>query len=621
MKVVVIGDIFLDHYIYYDPEIGEPSLETMIKPIVAVKEHFSPGAAGNVAKNLSLLGLSTYIIGIIGNDGYGLELMDSLKNYNVNIDYIVQSKNRKTPVYTKFLNIKKDGKEDLARVDIVSFCTLGNEEEENLIKNIQIILEKVDLVIIEDQNDYPEFSTISRNVSIALLDLVNKHQNKIFIVDSRKRPQVFKQCYIKPNLNEFIILLKNAGISDEIETKNTPTEVLPQLFIREATRYIRKEVTVTAGEDGCFIMNQDKIFKIFAIKKEIKDVCGAGDAFLAAFAKTLLETNDLLLSGIEGTKAAAICVSQIETGKVTLSDLESEKEPEVIEILSNKIYINNIKKIENIKTVIFDFDGTISLLRRGWQSVMKEVMIENIIGNCRPSSEIYKKIEKEVEDFIEKSTGVQTIVQMQVLVKMIEKYQLIQKKDIKHAKDYKKIYNDKLIEIVNERIKKGKPEEYLIKGILDFLDLLERKGTKLILLSGTDKIDVERELKFLGVYEYFKDNIFGATENYTYSSKKSVIGKILANCSNLEEVVVCGDGPVEIALGKKFGTYTVGIASNEEEGRGWDVRKFNRLKKIGAHILIPDFLDIEPTLLITKKINIKKESCDANNIYGGECSH
>ena len=605
-NVAVIGDVFLDHYIYYDSEKGEPSLETGIKPIVAVKEHFSPGAAGNVAKNLALLGLNTYIVGIIGNDGYGFELIESLKNYNVNIDYVVKSKNRKTPVYTKFLNIMKDGKEDLARLDIVPLYPLERTEEESLIKKINTVIKKVDLIIIEDQSDYFEFSTISKDVLITILNLINKYPNKVFIADSRKRPQVFKHCYIKPNLNEFVTLLRETKISNPTEIQKTPKEILPQRYIRDVTKYIGKEATVTVGEDGCYTMNKDKIFKIFAIKKEVKDVCGAGDAFLAAFAKTLLETNDLLLSAIEGTKASAICVSQPKTGEVKLSDLETEKEPEVVEILSEKVYINTARKIGNIKVAIFDFDGTISLLRRGWQSIMKETMIENIIGKSKPFSETYQRIEKEIEDFIEKSTGVQTIIQMKVLVKMIEKYQLVPKEEIKLAEDYKRMYNNELVKVVNRRIEKGKPEEYLVQGILDFLELLKENATELILLSGTDKIDVERELKFLGIDEYFKDNIFGATDNYVHSSKKSVIRKILMNCSNPHEVAIFGDGPVEIALGKKFGIYTIGVSSNEEEGKGWNVKKKKKKKKVGADILIPDFLDLELTLL-TQKINFKNK--------------
>jgi len=69
-----------------------------------------------------------------------------------------------------------------------------------------------------------------------------------------------------------------------------------------------------------------------------------------------------------------------------------------------------------IKTAVFDFDGTISTLRCGWESVMEEVMFEFIDQVCNLTSEI----KADVEEYIDKSAGIQTIFQMDWFVGFLQ---------------------------------------------------------------------------------------------------------------------------------------------------------------------------------------------------------
>ena len=175
-----------------------------------------------------------------------------------------------------------------------------------------------------------------------------------------------------------------------------------------------------------------------------------------------------------------------------------------------RIY-NQKLELGNIKYAIFDFDGTISILREGWERIMEPVMIESICGNTKPTPDILAT----VKNFIDETTGIQTILQMEGLVNLVKKFGLVNKKDILDAIGYKKIYNDRLMIPVNARIaqlEKGtkKLSEFTLSGSLEFCQNLYNKKTKMYLASGTDRVDVRNESEIVTAAKYFEGGIYGA---------------------------------------------------------------------------------------------------------------
>ncbi len=250
------------------------------------------------------------------------------------------------------------------------------------------------------------------------------------------------------------------------------------------------------------------------------------------------------------------------------------------------------------KHVLFDFDGTISVLREGWQRIMGPVMIEMICGDTEPTPEI----EAEVEAFIDDTTGVQTILQMEGLIELVRKHGRVPEDQILDAHGYKEIYNDRLMVPVRERIARLESgelsvEEATVQGSIPFVQGLAERGVTLYLASGTDHDDVVNEATKLGVASYFNGGIYGALRTYEESNKEKVIQQIIAD-HNLHgaEVLVCGDGPVELRNAKDNDCIALGVASDEVEGAGWDDAKRERLKKAGADLLVPDFQEHEALL-------------------------
>ena len=246
------------------------------------------------------------------------------------------------------------------------------------------------------------------------------------------------------------------------------------------------------------------------------------------------------------------------------------------------------------KHALFDFDGTVSLLREGWQLVMAPVMVESICGDTEPTPEI----KEAVRDYIEESTGINTILQMEHLVEMVREYGLVPEDKMLDPYGYKEVYNDRLMKVVNERIAKLEAgeltiEESTVRGSVDFVNRIHAKGLHMYVFSGTDQPDVRHESALVGVAPLFEE-ILGALRTYAESNKEMILKNLIASHDlHGTEVLVVGDGPVEIRHGHENGCVTIGVASNEIEGSGWNEEKRERLIRAGADIMIPDFGECE----------------------------
>jgi phosphoglycolate phosphatase-like HAD superfamily hydrolase len=251
--------------------------------------------------------------------------------------------------------------------------------------------------------------------------------------------------------------------------------------------------------------------------------------------------------------------------------------------------ILNIKtlKHEKIKAAIFDFDGTISTLRQGWEQVMRPLMSEmiNPYGND-------DELEKLIDQYIDESTGIQTIFQMQWLVKKIKEYG--KNFSVHDEWWYKDEYNLRLMQSVKTRLSdlmQGKlnPTDFMIKGSKAVLQRLKASNVDLYVASGTDNEDVVNEVKTLGLYDYFS-GIAGAPYRKTECSKDAVIRNLIDNKKlKGESLLVIGDGKVEIMLGKEAGALTLGAATDEVKRYGVNEIKRQRLIKAGADAITGDF--------------------------------
>jgi phosphoglycolate phosphatase-like HAD superfamily hydrolase len=249
-----------------------------------------------------------------------------------------------------------------------------------------------------------------------------------------------------------------------------------------------------------------------------------------------------------------------------------------------------------IRSALFDFDGTLSLIREGWQGVMIPYFVEELLN--APNHESPEEVERVVRDFVERLTGKQTIYQCFQLAEEVRKRGGLPK----DALEYKHEYLRRLWQRIEHRVaalKSGAvdPDTMLLRGSRALLEALRARDVTLYLASGTDQPYVKDEAAALRIDQYFEPHIYGALDDYKSFSKQMIIERILQeNDLHGAELVVFGDGYVEIENAKGVGGLAIGVASDEAHPGGIDLWKRNRLISAGADVIIRDYADLDGLL-------------------------
>lgn len=247
--------------------------------------------------------------------------------------------------------------------------------------------------------------------------------------------------------------------------------------------------------------------------------------------------------------------------------------------------------------VLFDFDGTLSLIREGWPEVMVPMFVEVLPPLPGESEEARRHL---AHEDIMRLNGKQTIYQMIQLADRIRERGGQPKDPLWYKHEYLRRLDER-IRNRTEGLRTGaiRTDDLLVFGARALLENLQRRGLHLYLASGTDEIYVKQEASVLDISRYFGRHIYGAVDNYKTFSKKMVIERILReNQISGESLLAFGDGYVEIQDTKEVGGLAVAVASDEaHNGSGqFDEWKRQRLLGVGADVVIPDFRDGEALL-------------------------
>jgi phosphoglycolate phosphatase-like HAD superfamily hydrolase len=239
--------------------------------------------------------------------------------------------------------------------------------------------------------------------------------------------------------------------------------------------------------------------------------------------------------------------------------------------------------------VLFDFDGTLSLIREGWPQVMIPMMVE--VLRETGTRETDAELTHAVEDFVMRLNGKQTIYQM---IQLAEEVRHRGGRPLEPLA-YKHRYHDLLLARIRGRLADlasgaAGAEEWTVPGSHALLEELRRRGLTLYLASGTDLKYVREEAALLGLTPYFGEHVYGALDDYQNFSKKMVIERLLRdNGLRGEELLGFGDGFVEIEEIKRVGGVAVAVASDEVNRRGVNAWKRDRLVRAGADVVIPEY--------------------------------
>ncbi|MDI3547541.1 MAG: D-beta-D-heptose 7-phosphate kinase / D-beta-D-heptose 1-phosphate adenosyltransferase [Halanaerobiales bacterium] len=396
-NILVIGDVMLDRYILGDVKRISPEAPV---PVLRFREkRYAPGGAANVATNLIGAKQKVYLMSVIGDDTYGDRFISLLSEYGINHDLILRDKQRKTTVKTRFL---AQNNQQMLRVDEEDTDFINHDLVYRLVDIFKKNCSKFNIVII---SDYMK-GLLECNLTQNLINICNQKGIPIFIDPKDKKISKYKNAtLLKPNKKELA----------EFTGKNINNE----FQLKEAAFVLKKELnlqylTVTLGSDGVIFLDKfDNYFKIPSEARDVYDVTGAGDTFLAYLAAGLANGLKTLDSVKLANLAAGVQVGKIGTSVVYLEEL--------IDVMNNgkRKSLKEIKeiteKLRNKKKIIFT-NGCFDILHSGHIAYLKKAKeLGDILIVGLNSDNSVKKIKGEKRPIISLNNRIKILEELSVI--------------------------------------------------------------------------------------------------------------------------------------------------------------------------------------------------------------
>jgi phosphoglycolate phosphatase len=256
------------------------------------------------------------------------------------------------------------------------------------------------------------------------------------------------------------------------------------------------------------------------------------------------------------------------------------------------------------RIAIFDFDGTVSLIRAGWLDIMIAMMIETLSALHTGESE--EELRQIIKTFVWANTGRDTLYQMISLAEAVAARGGVPP----DPQEYKQRFLVNLFEVSGRRIAdlrggRAAPDQYLVPGTRAMLEDLRARGLSLYLASGTDEVHLKQEADLLDVTRYFDGGVYGALPDPEAFSKRLLVERILKLPGMRPDCLLgFGDGPVEIEELKRARALAVGLATDEPECLVTNAWKRCNLIAAGADYIIPNYLcrqALLPTLFANRE--------------------
>ncbi len=306
LRILVIGDVMLDRYIWGDATRISP--EAPVPVIDVSRETWTAGGAANVALNIAALGARCTVGGFVGSDESGAKLTQSLESKKIAV--IKTPGSAQTIVKTRVMVQRQQ----LCRIDLesppASYGMTALQAQALFAQEIAAC----DAVII---SDYAK--GILNDEVVARVTQLARAAGKFIALDPKpKRKLAFHSLdLITPNKRESLEL---AGLTPAPHTPYPAAEVCARLH----ERYGSKHLVITLGEEGMLLSSGGRILgTIPTAAREVFDVSGAGDTALAALVLALTAGAKLENAALFANAAAGVVVGKLGTATVTPAELRA----------------------------------------------------------------------------------------------------------------------------------------------------------------------------------------------------------------------------------------------------------------------------------------------------------
>jgi phosphoglycolate phosphatase-like HAD superfamily hydrolase len=241
-----------------------------------------------------------------------------------------------------------------------------------------------------------------------------------------------------------------------------------------------------------------------------------------------------------------------------------------------------------LRHVLFDWDGTLSLVRGGWAELMLEVFAEALPSLAGESDDARRQL---AHDEIMRLNGRPSIHQMERLAELTA----LRSGTLRSADEYQACFQQRLGERTQRRFESMRSaDELLVTGAREILAAFRKRGVALSLASGTPIDQLQHECSSLGVAEFFEGRIHGPRDlaDRTFS-KHAVLAALANHRSDAIHLAAIGDGTVELENVREFGGLAVALAADEERPGHLDAAKQRRLLESGAEVVLAHFGEAE----------------------------
>ena len=341
-KLLVIGDLMIDHYLWGSCERISP--EAPVQVVNVKSESAVLGGAGNVINNLNALGAQVDVISVVGGCEISDELKVLLKNINVSTQHLITQKDRITSKKSRIIA----SQQQVVRYDRESTDEINSESQKQILDTFNSIITDYDGVLLSDYGK----GVLTKELTTSLIAIANKNNKKVLVDPKGLDYSKYKGAYLlTPNKKE-----ASEAMQVNIKDDASLTQAITQL----KTECDLDVSLITLSEQGVAIYD-DRLRTHPTVAREVYDVTGAGDTVLASLGFALACGVDIDDAVEFSNLAAGVVVGKIGSATATLN--------EIIEYESS---LNKSTSDEHIKTL-----GEITTLSEELKSRGKKIIFTN----------------------------------------------------------------------------------------------------------------------------------------------------------------------------------------------------------------------------------------------------
>jgi rfaE bifunctional protein kinase chain/domain len=303
-RVLVLGDIMLDHYIW--GKVERISAEAPVPVLEVQKEEFRLGGAANAALNVKSLGGEAILLGVTGRDSAAQDLKQLMECKGLATDGLIADPDRKTTLKTRIVATNQQ----IVRIDRETQIDLGNEARTALLDSLRRLLPNCQALIIEDYNK----GVLTREVISGALELAASLRIPVAVDPKHRNFRQYRGVDIfKPNFRELQDIL-DMEFESEDEFQVAASQLRGEMQI--------KNLIVTRGSLGMYVFDGGKQARhLPTAAREVFDVSGAGDTVISALTLAYVSGADIHLAAKVANHAAGVACGKVGTASVNPDEL------------------------------------------------------------------------------------------------------------------------------------------------------------------------------------------------------------------------------------------------------------------------------------------------------------